>query len=139
MAVMTDARTIWCRCGTVALVVAVLVLSKTLVVSTFFNERSISATLPAVDEDHDEVDDGGGRRSLLDMLQALPIPRIDEMDFRSDVVRPMQQMVEKFPKHPNMVIQKLQKVVSDEENRWGKSKVENFNHFYNWVDDPAGR
>ena len=56
-------------------------------------------------------------RSISQVLQRLPEPKLDDFAFESDVVGPQQDMVEKFPAHPGLVINKLNKVIEKEEKR----------------------
>merc|ERR550539_1162966 len=55
--------------------------------------------------------------SISQVLKRLPEPKLDEFMFESDVVRPQRDMVEKFPGHPGLVINKLNKVIEKEERR----------------------
>ena len=56
-------------------------------------------------------------RSISQVLKRLPEPKLDEFAFESDVVGPQQDMLEKFPAHPGLVINKLNKVIEKEEKR----------------------
>ena len=50
-------------------------------------------------------------------MKRLPEPKLDEFAFESDVVQAQQDMVEKFPAHPGLIINKLNKVIEKEEKR----------------------
>ena len=46
-----------------------------------------------------------------------PIPEFDEAQFRFDVAIPHEEMVKKFPNHPNIVLSKLTKeLIQETEN-----------------------
>ena len=62
-------------------------------------------------------DNDGLPGSISQVLKRLPEPKLDEFAFESDVVRPQQDMVEKFPAHPGLVINKLNAVIEKEEKR----------------------
>ena len=83
------------------------------------NEKSHSN--PLFDDDFPGVDEpkASAVKSEVagDFLSRLPAPEIDEYDFRAEVVRPQQEMIEKFPKHPEMVLKKLEKFVEKEEKK----------------------
>ena len=55
--------------------------------------------------------------TLDEMLDALPPPELNEFKFRSEVERPTREMIEKFPKHPEMVLGKLKKLLEREEKK----------------------
>ncbi|TRY72620.1 hypothetical protein TCAL_03942 [Tigriopus californicus] len=56
-------------------------------------------------------------KTILDVLRELPNPQVDEYEFKSKVVRPNQDMVANFAKHPSMIIEKLEKFVDGESHR----------------------
>ena len=58
--------------------------------------------------------------SIREMLEHLPKPELDEFSFLSEVVRPHEDMVEKFPRHPEMILTKLEKIVKAEAERYKK-------------------
>eukprot|EP00095_Tigriopus_kingsejongensis_P003318 maker-scaffold612_size124412-snap-gene-0.25 protein:Tk03318 transcript:maker-scaffold612_size124412-snap-gene-0.25-mRNA-1 annotation:"beta- -n-acetylgalactosaminyltransferase bre-4-like" len=53
-------------------------------------------------------------KSIVQILDNLPEPQVDEYLFKSRVLRPHEGMIEKFPKHPAMVIDKLDRFVDVE-------------------------
>ncbi len=55
-----------------------------------------------------------GPQSLIEVLQRLPKPALDEYQFRADVVQVQEDMLEKFPKHPDMILDKLAQLVEKE-------------------------
>jgi hypothetical protein len=58
-----------------------------------------------------------GPGSISQVLKRLSPPKLDEFQFESDVLRPQQDMLAKFPAHPSMVINKLAKVIEKEERK----------------------
>ena len=53
-----------------------------------------------------------------EMLAELPKPVVNAYRFRSEVERPVKDMLEKFPRHPDMILKKLSKFVEKESNRY---------------------
>ena len=55
------------------------------------------------------------------MLSELPKPVVNEYRFRSEVERPVKEMLDKFPRHPDMILTKLSKFIEKEANRYVSS------------------
>ena len=67
--------------------------------------------------------DSGKKKSILDVINNLPEPQLDELEFKAEVVRPHREMVEKFPRHPDSILKKLLKFI-DKEKQNNKNLVE---------------
>lgn len=84
------------------LVLAALVIcTQVLVVYNFRNKVASKneAHLKATEEPHEEVE------------------AFDEDDFEEEVANPLQEMIKKYPDHPDMVIKKLTKQIRSENSR----------------------
>ncbi len=51
------------------------------------------------------------------MLAHLPPPGVDEADFKGEVSRPMEEVLERFKGHPELAFRKLLKTMRKEEER----------------------
>ncbi|XP_059087832.1 beta-1,4-N-acetylgalactosaminyltransferase bre-4-like [Tigriopus californicus] len=93
-------------------ILAVLVICTQLSVILNLSNRIYSQTTPK--SNHSKLVQS---KTILDVLRELPNPQVDEYEFKSKVVRPNQDMVANFAKHPSMIIEKLEKFVDGESHR----------------------
>ena len=107
------------RMLTVILVIILLITQVSVLRSLrakFISENGSEAKEIDKGEPPDKTD--SSYQSIKEMLDHLPPPELDEFNFRSEVVRPQEDMVEKFPRHPEMILAKLEKVVKAEAERY---------------------